>query len=295
MACRNDDGAVCPASIEDWRLVRLILLVSLLMTIPLTAIADIAGAVNEARLHGCRTDPGSAPRLRENSRLNEAARRLSFGDSLQNATRKAGYRSVKSASVQISNVPDDRDIQRIVARQFCAQVSGPDLRDIGTFRRGPDVWVLVAAPFAPPGPGDRSAISRRVLELTNQARAHARRCGFEFFPAAPPLQLAPAALERAALEHSQDMAKHNYMDHTGPDGSSPADRVNRTGYKWRTIGENLASGIMTPEDVVNGWVGSPHHCENLMSARFTQMAVAYAVNPTSNGGVYWTQVFGTPR
>jgi uncharacterized protein YkwD len=32
-----------------------------------------------------------------------------------------------------------------------------------------------------------------------------------------------------------------------------------------------------------------------MSPRFRQMAVADAVNPSSNGGIYWTQVFGTPR
>src|SRR4051812_13729334 len=154
---------------------------------------------------------------------------------------------------------------------------------------------MVAAPFTPPSPGDRAAISRRVLELTNQARAKARQCGSEAFPAAPPLVLAPLSLERAATEHSQDMANHNYMDHTGPDGSTPADRVTRTGYKWQAIGENLASGILTPEEVVSGWVGSPHHCENLMTARFTQMSVAYAVNAASDNGIYWTQLFGTPR
>jgi uncharacterized protein YkwD len=106
--------------------------------------------------------------------------------------------------------------------------------------------------------------------------------------------LAPVTLERAAAEHSQDMANHNYFDHTGRDGSSPAIRATRSGYKWRTVGENLASGIMTPEEVVSGWVGSPHHCANLMDGRFTQMAVAYAVNNTSNNGIYWTQLFGTP-
>jgi uncharacterized protein YkwD len=276
-------------------LLRLILLLGSFALIPVAALADVVGAVNEARLHDCRGNPGTTPRLRESSRLNEAARRLSFGETLQNATRKAGYRSVTSASVQISNVPDDREVERIVARQFCAQITARDLRDIGTYRRGADVWVLVASPFTPPAPADRLAISRRVLDLTNQARAHARRCGFESFPAAPPLVLAPSALERAAAEHSQDMANHNYMDHTGRDGSTPADRVTRTGYKWKAIGENLASGILTPEDAVNGWVGSPHHCENLMSARFTQMSVAYAVNTASNGGIYWTQLFGTPR
>ena len=90
------------------------------------------------------------------------------------------------------------------------------------------------------------------------------------------------------------MANHGYMDHTGRDGTTPADRVSRAGYKWKAIGENLASGIMTPEDAVNGWVGSPHHCENLMSSRFSEMAVAYAANPSSSGGIYWTQMFGTP-
>jgi len=275
-------------------LLRLSVLVLSLVSIPLTAEADVVGAVNEARLYGCHANPASIPKLRENSRLNEAARRLSRGEALQDASRKAGYRSVAAAALQITNVPNDRDIERIVAQRFCAQITNQDLREIGTYRRGPDVWLLVAAPFVPPTPMDRQAIIRRVLELTNQARSHARRCGAEPFPAAAPLSLAPPALERAAVEHSRDMANHSYLDHTGRDGTTPADRVTRAGYKWKAIGENLASGIMTPEEAVSGWVGSPHHCENLMSSRFTEMTVAYAVNPSSSGGIYWTQMFGTP-
>ena len=276
-------------------MLRTILLVLSAGLVPITAEAGVAAAVNEARLSGCHTNPMTTPLLRENSRLNDAARRLSTGESLQNAAKKAGYRSVTAATVQISNVPDDRDVARIVARQFCSQITGRDLKDIGTYRRGPDVWVMVAAPFTPPSPGDRQAINRRVLLLTNEARAHARRCGRELFPAAPPLVLAPVPLEKAAVEHSLDMANHNYMDHKGRDGSTPGDRATRTGYKWRLVGENLASGILTPDEVVSGWVGSPHHCENLMDARFTQMSVAYAVNTASNNGIYWTQLFGTPR
>ena len=91
------------------------------------------------------------------------------------------------------------------------------------------------------------------------------------------------------------MAVNRYMDHTGRDGSSPADRITRTGYKWRMVGENLASGIMTPEEAVAGWLQSPHHCENLMTPRFTEMGVAFAVNAATDAGVYWTQTFGTPR
>src|SRR5262249_396414 len=155
------------------------------------------------------------------------------------------------------------DVERLVSRQFCPLLTKSEFREIGTYRRGPDIYVVVAAPFVPPSSGDRDAISRRVLALTNEARAHARRCGSAPFPAVPPVIMGPPTLARAAAEHSQDMANHSYMDHTGRDGSSPGDRATRSGYKWRTIGENLASGIVTPEETVNGWVGSPHHCANL--------------------------------
>ncbi len=276
-------------------MLRPLLLVLSLAAVSLPALADVAAAVNEARIRDCRANPGATSRLRENARLNEAARQLARGETLQNATRRAGYRALTSASLQITNVPTDRDVERVIGRQFCAQLGNRDLRDIGAYRRGSDVWLLVATPFVPPAPGDREAISRRVLQLTNEARGHARLCGSLPFSAAPPLTLGPATLERAAIEHTQDMARNNYMDHTGRDGSSPGDRATRAGYKWKTIGENLASGIVTPEQAVKGWVGSPHHCENLMDPQFTQMSVAYAVNPSSTGGVYWTQLFGTPR
>jgi uncharacterized protein YkwD len=61
------------------------------------------------------------------------------------------------------------------------------------------------------------------------------------------------------------------------------------------VGENLASGVMTAEEVVNGWLHSPHHCANLMTGRFTEMGIAFAINPRTDSGVYWTQTFGTTR
>ena len=91
------------------------------------------------------------------------------------------------------------------------------------------------------------------------------------------------------------MATYGYMDHTGRDGSSPAQRITRSGYRWREVGENLARGIMTPEDAVAGWLHSPEHCANLMDPAFRHMGVAYAVNPRNDAGVYWALEFGTPR
>jgi uncharacterized protein YkwD len=278
----------------DSSVLRHLFIVMLLVLAPLTASADVVDSINKVRAHGCPGRSGAEAPLRESSRLDAVAKQLSRGIDLRRAEKYAGYHAVTSASVEVSGVPDSGEVERIIGRQFCAASTEPRFRDIGTFRRGTEVWIAVAEPFVPPGARDAPAISRRVLALTNDARAHARRCGGTTFAAAPPLAL-NTALEQAALEHSKDMATHDYMDHTGRDGSSPADRITRTGYKWRMVGENLAIGIMTPEDAVAGWLQSPHHCANLMTARFSEMGVAFAVNSSTDAGVYWTQTFGTTR
>jgi uncharacterized protein YkwD len=61
------------------------------------------------------------------------------------------------------------------------------------------------------------------------------------------------------------------------------------------VGENIAAGQPTPEQVVAGWVQSPRHCANLMAAEYTEMGVAYATEPHSAAGTYWTQMFASPR
>jgi uncharacterized protein YkwD len=295
-ATMTDSDALRPARAarrpnRAWRCCLLLLALPALG--PLPAHADVLGAINAARLHGCR-DTAGPQRLRQNSRLDQAARHLSQGESLPAATGHAGYRAASSSAVQISNVPTDREVQHILEQRYCQQLGGHTLREAGTYRRGTDVWLLVAAPFEPPPLSAAAQVSREVLELTNRVRARGRRCGSRWFDPAPALVAAPGTLATAARLHSADMAAHEYLDHTGRDGSTPAGRVTQSGYRWRAIGENLAAGTMSARETVDGWVGSPHHCENLMDPRFTQMSVAYAVNPATAAGIYWTQLFATP-
>jgi uncharacterized protein YkwD len=261
---------------------------------PLSAAADVIDAINTVRDGGCGGRVKSVAPLRENERLDEVAKRLSQGSDLHTAEQAAGYHAASSFSVSISHVPPSGDVEAIIARQFCQQSTNPAFREVGTWRRGTSVWIALAEPFAPPPPDERSAVSRRVLELTNQARAHARRCGATPYAAAPPLSL-DEALGRAALAYSQQMATWGYMDHAGHDGTTLAERITRSGYRWSEIGENLASGHMSAEQVVSGWLGSPEHCANLMDPLFRHMGVAYAVNPHDTVGVYWAQEFGAPR
>ena len=144
------------------------------------------------------------------------------------------------------------------------------------------------------GAGDAQVVSSRVLELVNEARARRRRCGWKRFEAASPL-LQSSLLQTVALGHARDMAQQGSLSHAGRDGSTPAERATRAGYEWRTVGENIASGQATPEQVVAEWLDSPRHCANLMDADYTEMGVAFAVAAGGAAGIYWSQVFAAPR
>ena len=91
------------------------------------------------------------------------------------------------------------------------------------------------------------------------------------------------------------MADRSILSHDGRDGSTPGVRATRAGYQWRVVGENIAGGQSTPEQVVAEWVRSPRHCGNLMSADYSEMGVAYAVEPQSAVGIYWVQMLAAPR
>ncbi len=145
------------------------------------------------------------------------------------------------------------------------------------------------APAPTPGTG-LSAAEQRVLDLTNQARAVARTCGSASFPAAPALTW-NASLATAARDHASDMAAKNYFSHTSQDGPTFDVRVASAGYSgYRALGENIAAGQPTPESVVAGWLNSPGHCSNIMSADFRELGVGMATG--GSYGTYWVQDFG---
>jgi uncharacterized protein YkwD len=141
--------------------------------------------------------------------------------------------------------------------------------------------------------GSRAAISARVIELVNAARSKGGKCGSVRYPAVPALSEAPELTE-AAARHARDMARRNYFDHRGRDGSQPKDRVLRAGYVPRLTGENIAFGPESAEEVVAGWLGSPGHCANIMDARFQQIGVGIGLG-RGRSRIYWVQTFGAPR
>jgi uncharacterized protein YkwD len=100
-----------------------------------------------------------------------------------------------------------------------------------------------------------------------------------------------ATLRWAAQVHSLDQAEHSKLTHDGTDGSDLRIRVERAGYVgWSNLGENVAAGYPTVDAVMNGWMSSTLHRENLLNAAFTHVGVGQAAS--SGGTLYWTQDFG---
>lgn len=129
-------------------------------------------------------------------------------------------------------------------------------------------------------------VAGEVLAFVNEARASARTCGDQSFPAVPPLAL-EARLSAAAQAHSEDMYANTFMGHVGSDGSSFIQRAERHDYDWSALAENVAFGYADAQSVMTGWLSSPGHCKNIMNGRVTQLGVGLA-------GAYWTQLFGAP-
>lgn len=101
------------------------------------------------------------------------------------------------------------------------------------------------------------------------------------------------ALARSATDHSQDMALKNYFEHESLDGREVADRAKSQGYNFQTVGENIAVGQRDVAEVMQGWMNSPGHRENILRPQFTHLGSGVATGDfKGQESIYWTQNFG---
>ncbi|XVV09138.1 CAP domain-containing protein [Actinoplanes sp. CA-131856] len=126
-------------------------------------------------------------------------------------------------------------------------------------------------------------VQQRVLILVNQNRRKGG-CG--------PLELDRRLIE-AANRHAADMARRDYFEHDSPNGDSAGDRVSRAGYDWKRYGENIARGADSAWEVVDGWMNSRVHRENILDCGLHEMGIGLALDRDRT--TYWVQDFATPR
>jgi uncharacterized protein YkwD len=131
-----------------------------------------------------------------------------------------------------------------------------------------------------------ASFNASLLEEVNALRTVGCRCpGGKRYVAVKPLKW-DDQLAKAAQKHAEDMAKNKFLDHTGSDGSDFSERIEKTGYHWRAVAENLAYGQESVAAVVKDWRNSKGHCKNLMDGNLHDMGAARV-------GAYWAQTLGT--
>jgi uncharacterized protein YkwD len=120
--------------------------------------------------------------------------------------------------------------------------------------------------------------NQTLLEAHNAERAAAR--------------IAPlvhsARLMNVAQAHADWMNANKTMSHRGENGSTFSDRLRKSGYIFKMGGENIAAGQRNVQEVMNSWMSSNGHRNNILRGTYKEMG-------WGRSGNYWCVLFGTPN
>ncbi len=218
---------------------------------------------------------------------------LPEGAELQQALVVAGYPMAHAQSIRLSGPREAPAAMALLQAHYCSTLLDARFVQVGIRQTGREWRIVLARPLLTAGLADWQSEGQKLLEGINAARALPRRCGEREYPAAQPLSWNPLLGELAEC-HSRAMANGNFFAHVDRDGYTPSDRAELAGYGGQPVGENLAAALDTPARVLSGWLASPAHCANLMNAQFRELGAAYAIDPQSDAGIYWSALFGAP-
>ncbi|MFA6958309.1 MAG: CAP domain-containing protein [Thermoanaerobaculia bacterium] len=122
---------------------------------------------------------------------------------------------------------------------------------------------IFALTFALPCAGSEVTAANLVREMNRYRRAEGLG----------PLMIDPR-LTAAAADRMHDMEESGVWQHRPPGGGSPFDAVRRHGFEFSLAGENLATGFETAEVLVESWMLSPGHRQNVMSPSLASVGIA---------------------
>jgi uncharacterized protein YkwD len=144
-----------------------------------------------------------------------------------------------------------------------------------------------------PAADNAAVVSQATLCLLNQQRAIAGATALT----------ENGRLTRASAAYSQRMVAEAFFDHDAPDGTTLVDRLTGAGYDVDAapvVGENIGWGestLATPRAMVQAWMASPGHRENLLSRDYTQIGLGIALGTPGEGadGATYTTDFGSGK
>jgi uncharacterized protein YkwD len=129
-------------------------------------------------------------------------------------------------------------------------------------------------------PGQEGEIQYRILDSVNRLRQVA---------GVGPVSLNPQLIA-AAKTHSRDMSVQNRPWHFGSDGSSPLDRVRRTGYPGIMKGEDISETYENEVETLAAWMEQSDTRSVIMDPAAHDLGIAWYQEP--NGKIWWTLLTG---
>ncbi|MFN2632964.1 MAG: CAP domain-containing protein [Thermoanaerobaculia bacterium] len=214
------------------------------------------------------------------------------------AASSKGYEARALSEVLVQADGDVETVLRGAALDtaFAEEVRRSDLRDLGVGVSRLDDIPLYVFLFARAWP---DFFADKTVELSNLETIRAAllaRVNLERVAAGLQTVRPQPLLDETAWRHARDMLARSYYGHDSPEGTTALDRSKRAGYKPRYIGENIARGQYSPQEVMDGWMGSDLHREHILGNLFSETGSAVAIGKNANGyQVLWVQVFGRPR
>lgn len=99
-----------------------------------------------------------------------------------------------------------------------------------------------------------------------------------------------ARLNAAAKTHALDMSRQNRPWHFGSDGSSPLDRVARSGYTKTMRGENISETFESELQTLAAWMEEAGTRDVVLDPNAVDFGFAWHQEP--NGKIWWTMLLG---
>jgi uncharacterized protein YkwD len=138
-------------------------------------------------------------------------------------------------------------------------------------KRTVEKQVVAAAPSSP--------MAEQILSLVNQERASRGLSSLTL----------NEQLSVSAQKYAERMRDQKFFSHTSPDGTTYRMRNEAAGYtNWTWMGENIAYGQTSAAQVMDDWMNSKGHRENILEPKAKELGVGYV----GGGTTYWVQEFG---
>lgn len=130
-------------------------------------------------------------------------------------------------------------------------------------------------------PDGDDSFACQVFALVNETRAAHGKDTLEY----------DGTLAESAMVHAMDLNYCDFFAHDSLDGTTFFERCADNGYAGTCTGENIGGGQSTPEDVMEAWMDSPGHRDNILYDNHTEIGIAYYEGDGTYGR-YWLKHFG---